>query len=55
MLVLHISINHTYVETLSFFTLQFSNLLCDNNVLKVWLGLSIKTTWYGLGKDPVLA
>ena len=25
--------------------------MCDNTLVKVWLGLGTNTTWLGLGKD----
>lgn len=31
-----------------------SILRCDNTVVKIWLGLGLKTTWLGLGKDQGL-
>lgn len=50
----HVPGNHEYVETM-FLYVQFSILCCDSAVLKVWLGLGIKTTSLGLGKDHVLS
>lgn len=50
----HVPENHEYVETM-FLCVQFSILCCDSAVLKVLLGLGIKTTSSGLGKDHVLS
>lgn len=47
----HVPENHEYVETM-FLYVQFSILCCD---WCVWLGLGIKTTSLGLGKDHVLS
>lgn len=33
--------------------IQFSILCCDNVVLMLWLGLDIKPTWLGGGRDHV--
>ena len=54
---LHTRVMKRYLSlccSVTFLRVHLTMLCCNKAVLMVWLGLSTKTTWFGLGKDHVL-